>query len=75
MAEGRELTIDLGDPASPYPPLIDPVDVESLRSWFGKHVTFACYRGDHRCAGVCALGSDVVDERPCLCPCHFNRGV
>jgi hypothetical protein len=75
MAEHGIVTIELGDPGSPYPPLVGAPDVEGLRCWFGKNITFACYRGDHRCRGICALGSDVVDERPCLCPCHFNRGA
>lgn len=70
----ERVTVLLGDPASPYPPLVAAEDVEHLRCWLGKHITLACYGGDHRrCPGICALGSDVVDERPCLCPCHFNR--
>lgn len=76
LAEGdavRPLTIDLGDD-SPYPPVVALENVIPLRRWFAKNLTAACsIFGTHEmCAGVCALGSEVVPERMCLCPCHLE---
>lgn len=74
----ESITIELGDPESPYPPMVAPENVEKLRRWIAKNTTSACAMGYHSydtggCHGVCALHSDVVPERPCLCPCHSDR--
>ena len=69
----RPVTIDLGD-ESPYPPVLALEHVVPMRQWFAKNLTAACGMfGTHgMCAGVCALGSEVVPERMCLCPCHLG---
>lgn len=68
------LLIELGDLENPYPPVVPIEDVEKLRRWFSKNMTVACAFGEHeQCSGTCAKGSQVVEERFCLCPCHLRR--
>jgi len=75
---GNSITIDLGDAGSHYPPQVATEHVEPLRRWFAKNTTANCAMGLHSydqqgCRGICAEGSAVVEERPCLCPCHAER--